>query len=203
MRLALPAGYSKVAALTAMRVIAGIYRSRPLRSMPGLDLRPTADRLRETLFNVLTAGNPSALAGTMWVDLFAGTGAVGIEALSRGAAMVHFVESSAKAVELVQNNLQSLGITKNFEVLRQDAVRAIGALKKAKADFVFLDPPYRMNEAYQQTLEALAASALLKQDGTIIAEHDKRFDPGEGFGKLQRLRKLEQGDSALSFYRNA
>jgi 16S rRNA (guanine(966)-N(2))-methyltransferase RsmD len=203
MRLALPAGYSKVAALTAMRVIAGIYRSRPLRSMPGLDLRPTADRLRETLFNVLTAGNPSALAGTMWVDLFAGTGAVGIEALSRGAAMVHFVESSAKAVELVQKNLQSLGITKNFEVLRQDAVRAIGALKKAKADFVFLDPPYRMNEAYQQTLEALAASALLKQDGTIIAEHDKRFDPGEGFGKLQRLRKLEQGDSALSFYRNA
>jgi 16S rRNA (guanine(966)-N(2))-methyltransferase RsmD len=203
MRLALPAGYSKVAALTAMRVIAGIYRSRPLRSMPGLDLRPTADRLRETLFNVLTAGNPSALAGTMWVDLFAGTGAVGIEALSRGAAMVHFVESSAKAVELVQKNLQSLGITKNFEVLRQDAVRAIGALKKAKADFVFLDPPYRMNEAYQQTLEALAASALLKQDGTVIAEHDKRFDPGEGFGKLQRLRKLEQGDSALSFYRNA
>jgi len=203
MRLALPAGYSKVAALTAMRVIAGIYRSRPLRSMAGLDLRPTADRLRETLFNVLTAGNPSALAGTMWVDLFAGTGAVGIEALSRGAAMVHFVESSAKAVELVQKNLQSLGITKNFEVLRQDAVRAIGALKKAKADFVFLDPPYRMNEAYQQTLEALAASALLKQDGTVIAEHDKRFDPGEGFGKLQRLRKLEQGDSALSFYRNA
>jgi len=203
MRLALPAGYSKVAALTAMRVIAGIYRSRPLRSMPGLDLRPTADRLRETLFNVLTAGNPSALAGTMWVDLFAGTGAVGIEALSRGAAMVHFVESSAKAVELVQKNLQSLGITKNFEVLRQDAVRAIGALKKAKADFVFLDPPYRMNEAYQQTLEALAGSSLLKPDGTVIAEHDKRFDPGEGFGKLQRLRKLEQGDSALSFYRNA
>jgi len=202
MRLALAAGYSKVAALTAMRVIAGIYRSRPLRSMPGLDLRPTADRLRETLFNVLTAGNPSALAGTMWVDLFAGTGAVGIEALSRGAAMVHFVESSAKAADLVQKNLQSLGITKNFEVLRQDVVRAVGALKKAKADFVFLDPPYRMNEAYQQTLEALAASALLKQDGTVIAEHDKRFDPGEGFGKLQRLRKLEQGDSALSFYRN-
>ena len=121
-----------------MRVIAGIYRSRPLRSMPGLDLRPTADRLRETLFNVLTAGNPSALAGTMWVDLFAGTGAVGIEALSRGAAMVYFVESSVKAADLVQKNLQSLGITKNFEVLRQEVVRAVGALKKAKADFVFL-----------------------------------------------------------------
>ena len=186
-----------------MRIVGGRWRGRSLKGPSSDAIRPTSDRLRETLFNVLTAGNPSALAGTMWVDLFAGTGAVGIEALSRGAAMVHFVESSAKAVELVQKNLQSLGITKNFEVLRQDAVRAIGALKKAKADFVFLDPPYRMNEAYQQTLEALAASALLKQDGTVIAEHDKRFDPGEGFGKLQRLRKLEQGDSALSFYRNA
>ena len=73
--------------------------------MPGLDLRPTSDRLRETLFNVLTAGNPSALTGTVWVDLYAGTGAVGIEALSRGATMVYFVESSAKAAELVQKNL--------------------------------------------------------------------------------------------------
>src|ERR1043166_8730691 len=201
MLLAFDAKYSKVAALPAMRVIAGRYRSRPLRSMPGLDLRPTSDRLRETLFNVLTAGNPSALAGTVWVDLFAGTGAVGIEALSRGAGMVYFVELSAKAVELVQKNLQSLKIATGFEVLRRDAVGAIEALTKEKADFVFLDPPYRMSEAYKQTLEALAVSSLLKQDGTAIAEHDKRFDPGEKFGQLQRFRKLEQGDSALSFYK--
>src|ERR1051325_348061 len=161
MLLAFDAKYSKVAALPVMRVIAGKYRSRPLKSMPGLDLRPTSDRLRETLFNVLTAGNPSALEGTVWVDLFAGTGAVGIEALSRGAAMVHFVESSAKAAQLVQKNLQSLGITTNFEVLKQDAIHAVGALKKVSADFVFLDPPYRMDEAYQKTLETLARSSLL------------------------------------------
>ena len=80
-----------------MRVIAGKYRSRPLRSLPGMDLRPTADRLRETLFDILTAGNPEALEGTLWIDLFSGTGAVGIEALSRGAGMVYFVEKSAKA----------------------------------------------------------------------------------------------------------
>ena len=171
--------------------------------MPGLDLRPTSDRLRETLFNVLTAGNPSALEGTVWIDLFAGTGAVGIEALSRGAAMVHFVESSAKAIELVRKNLKSLGITENFEALKLDVVRAIGALKKVNADFIFLDPPYRMDEVYKQTLEALAKSSLLKQEGTAIAEHDKRFDPGENFGRLQRFRKLEQGDSALSFYKIA
>jgi 16S rRNA (guanine(966)-N(2))-methyltransferase RsmD len=203
MLLAFDAKYSKVAALPAMRVIAGRYRSRPLRSMPGLDLRPTSDRLRETLFNVLTAGNPSGLEGTVWVDLFAGTGAVGIEALSRGAAMVHFVESSAKTAQLIQKNLQSLGITTNFEVLKQDAVRAVAGLKETKADFVFLDPPYRMSEAYKQTLESLAGSSLLKPDGTAIAEHDKRFDPGEKFEQLERFRKLEQGDSALSFYRNA
>src|ERR1051325_12075623 len=150
MLLAFDAKYSKVAALPAMRVIAGKYRSRPLKSMPGLDLRPTSDRLRETLFNVLTAGNPSALEETVWIDLYAGTGAVGIEALSRGAAMVHFVESSAKAAELIHKNLRSLGAS-NCEVLKQDAVRALQILevRKVVVDFVFLDPPYRMDEAYR------------------------------------------------------
>src|SRR6201993_2436025 len=89
----------------AMRVIAGKYRSRPLRSLRGMDIRPTSDRLRETLFNVLTAGNPEALAGTVWLDLFAGTGAVGIEAFSRGAKEVHFVESSRVAIEAIRKNL--------------------------------------------------------------------------------------------------
>src|SRR5580698_3861744 len=101
-----------------MRVIAGKYRSRPLHSLRGMDIRPTADRLRETLFNVLTAGNPSALEGTVWVDLFAGTGAVGIESMSRGASMVHFVESSARGTELIRRNLTSLGIETGFQILK-------------------------------------------------------------------------------------
>src|SRR5436190_17500795 len=104
----------------AMRVIAGKYRSRPLRSLRGMDIRPTSDRLRETLFNVLTAGNPEALVGSVWVDLFAGTGAVGIEALSRGAAKVYFVEANKDATELIATNLRSLGIGTGFEILRQD-----------------------------------------------------------------------------------
>src|SRR5882757_8528267 len=112
-----------------MRVIAGTYRSRPLRSLPGLDLRPTSDRLRETLFNVLTAGNPLALEDTVWIDLYAGTGAVGIEALSRGASMVYFVESSSKAAELVHRNLQSLGINANFEIIKQDTARALQTME--------------------------------------------------------------------------
>src|SRR5256885_14673484 len=164
-----------------MRIIAGTYRSRSLHSVSGVDLRPTSDRLRETVFNVLTAGNHSALDGTVWVDLYAGTGAVGIEALSRGAAMVYFVESSAKAIDLVQKNLQSLGIAGGFEVMKDESIRALRKLevRKVVSDFVFLDPPYRMEDAYMRSLECLAQSALLKGDGVAIAEHDKRFDPGE------------------------
>ena len=100
-----------------MRVIAGKYRSRPLRSLHGMDIRPTSDRMRETLFNVLTAGNPEALVGSVWLDLFAGTGAVGIEALSRGAKEVHFVENSGAAAEAIRKNLRSLGIAEGFKVV--------------------------------------------------------------------------------------
>src|ERR1700685_1016414 len=109
----------------AMRVIAGKFRGRPLRSLSGTDIRPTSDRLRETLFNVLTAGNPAALEGTVWMDLFAGTGAVGIEALSRGAKAVYFVDTLSAATELIRKNLKSLGIESGFTILKQDSIRAL------------------------------------------------------------------------------
>jgi len=186
-----------------MRVIAGKYRSRPLRSMRGMDIRPTADRLRETLFDVLTAGNPGALEGTAWIDLYAGTGAVGIEALSRGAMMVCFVESSAGPAELIRKNLQSLAIADGFEVLKLGTERALQQLggRGILVDYVFLDPPYRMEEEYDRTLSALSHSRLLKPESTVIAEHHKKFDPGDKFGELSRYRKLIQGDAALSFFR--
>jgi len=186
-----------------MRVISGKYRSRRLQTLPGMDLRPTADRLRETLFDVLTAGNPSALEGTVWVDLYAGTGAVGIEALSRGAGMVYFVDVSSRAVALVKKNLSSLGQETGFKVLKQDSVRVLRDLHATavQADFIFLDPPYRMQEEYRQSLKALSQSRLLKTESTVIAEHVSKFDPGEVFGALRRYRKLAQGDAALSFYR--
>ncbi len=185
-----------------MRVIAGQFRSRPLQSLHGLDIRPTSDRLRETLFNVLTAGNPRTLEGSVWVDLFAGTGAVGIEAISRGAAMVHFVECSRRAVELIEKNLASLKLQEGFRILQQESAHALAELDalNVQADFVFLDPPYSERGAYRETLEALA-NPILAKHALVIAEHEKRFDPGERFGLLQRARKLEQGDAALSFYR--
>jgi 16S rRNA (guanine(966)-N(2))-methyltransferase RsmD len=186
-----------------MRVIAGAYRRRVLRTVPGLEIRPTSDRLRETLFNVLCAGNPDALAGSIWIDLYAGTGSVGIEALSRGAQMVHFVEASNAAAEVIAANLKSLGIASGFRIIKTDAGKALRPMETAGTvvDFVFLDPPYSMNDEYTKTLAALAKSKILRKGGLVIAEHAKRFDPGEVFGELQRFRTLVQGDATLSFYR--
>ena len=186
-----------------MRVIAGKYRSRPLRSLRGMDTRPTSDRLRETLFNVLTAGNPRALEGSVWLDLFAGTGAIGIEALSRGAKQVYFVENSHAAADAIRANLHSLGIVSGFHVMEDDLKRAFWRMERQKvaADVVFIDPPYRMKDAYIETLELLADSSLIWAISVVIAEHEKQFDPGEEFGPLRRFRLLVQGSSALSFYR--
>jgi 16S rRNA (guanine966-N2)-methyltransferase len=190
-----------------MRVIAGQYRRRTLRSLPGLEIRPTADRLRETLFNVLCAGNPEALADSTWIDLYAGTGAVGIEALSRGAGMAYFIESSKDAADVIAANLKSLGIAHGFQIVKADAVKALGQLDSTAvatgkaADYVFLDPPYSLQAEYAKTLATLSESKLLRDGSIVIAEHEKRFDPGEAFGSLRRYRTLKQGDAALSFYR--
>jgi 16S rRNA (guanine966-N2)-methyltransferase len=190
-----------------MRVIAGHYRRRTLRSLPGLEIRPTSDRLRETLFNVLCAGNPEALADSTWIDLYAGTGAVGIEALSRGAGMAYFVESSRDAADVIAANLKSLGIAHGFQIVKADAVKALRQLEATgvavgkTVDYVFLDPPYSLQAEYTKTLDALPESKLLRDGSIVIAEHEKRFDPGEAFGSLLRYRTLKQGDAVLSFYR--
>ncbi len=186
-----------------MRVIAGKFRGRPLRSSRGMDIRPTSDRLRETLFDVLTAGNPAALENTIWLDLFAGTGAVGIEAISRGARQIYFVESAPPAIKLIEQNLLSLGVGQGFRILRDDLLQALWRLHRehVAADVVFLDPPYRMRAAYGETLKALADSSMVWATTLVIAEHEKTFDPGQEFGSLRRIRKLVQGNNALSFYR--
>jgi 16S rRNA (guanine(966)-N(2))-methyltransferase RsmD len=191
--------------LNELRVIGGQYRSRPLRALPGMDTRPTSDRLRETLFNVVAAGRPDALADTVWLDIFAGTGAVGIEALSRGARTAYFIESSRRAAAVIRENLQSLNIREGFEILEREASQALRLLdsEAVACDFCFLDPPYRMCEAYEETLGFLSQSRLLTAGSTVIAEHDKHFDPGERFGALQRFRTLKQGDAVLSFYRRS
>jgi 16S rRNA (guanine966-N2)-methyltransferase len=184
-----------------MRVIAGQYRSRPLRSLPGLDLRPTSDRLRETLFDILAAVRD--LRDSVWLDLYAGTGAVGIEALSRGAQQVYFVESARKHARLLLENLAALGISNGFDLQEREVAQALPLLDSGGlvCDYVFLDPPYRMRGSYERTLGYLSQSHLLLPSSVVIAEHEKKFDPGERFEALVRYRLLNQGDASLSFYR--
>jgi 16S rRNA (guanine(966)-N(2))-methyltransferase RsmD len=186
-----------------MRIIAGQFRSRPLQSILGLDLRPTSDRLRETLFDVLSAARD--LNDTVWLDLFAGTGAVGIEALSRGARQVYFVESAKKHARLLRDNLAALDITIGYEVQEREVAKALPLLDSTGVvcDFCFLDPPYQRRGAYEQTVGFLSQSRLLQPSSIVIAEHEKKFDPGERFGAVLRYRRLDQGDAALSFYKLA
>jgi 16S rRNA (guanine966-N2)-methyltransferase len=194
-----------------MRVIAGTYRSRKLRTLRGLALRPSSDRLRETLFNVL---GPE-IEDAVFVDLFAGSGAVGIEALSRGALRAIFAENHRAAAVLLRGNLESLGIplarpgddpNKSFggtaEIFTQDACAAIELLaaRGTKADFVFADPPYADSHAYNDVLELLGESQLLAAGSRLILEHERRRELPAIAGQLERVRVLEQGTAALSFY---
>ena len=182
-----------------MRVIAGKYRSRRLAAPPGMATRPTSDRLRETLFNVVAPRVPESV----WLDLFAGSGAIGIEALSRGARAVTFVESASAAAQTIRKNLQNLEIEEGFEVVEREAATALRMLdaQAVSFDFCFLDPPYRKMGDYEQILGFLSQSRLLTPETLVIAEHDKHFDPGDKFGALRRQRVLRQGDAVLSFYR--
>ncbi|MEX2264565.1 MAG: 16S rRNA (guanine(966)-N(2))-methyltransferase RsmD [Bryobacteraceae bacterium] len=173
-----------------MRVIGGEFRSRRIKSVPGLAVRPTTDRLRETLFNVLA----SRIEGAVFVDAYAGSGAVGIEALSRGAARAIFVEKSAAAVRVIRENLASLELNERALVV-QGAV--LETLPRHQGDIVFLDPPYERGSEYGPALTMLAEAPL------VIAQHDRRTRLDEDYGNLRRTREIRQGDNVLSFYSTA
>ena len=185
-----------------MRVIAGTYRSRPLLSPRGNLTRPTSDRLRETLFNILQP----RIAGARFADLFAGTGAVGIEALSRGAAHVLFAERAQPALLNLRANLQALDIpAASFTVEPRSSTAALDRLLDAPApfDLVFLDPPYEAAADYTATLSLLGsprASSLLSTSALVVAEHSSKLPLPPTFGSLRQTRNLRQGDAALSFF---
>jgi len=184
-----------------MRVIAGKYRSRKLHSLKGQALRPTSDRLRETLFNIL---GPT-IEGATFLDLYAGTGAVGIEALSRGAQKAIFIEQHGPAAALIRRNLESLGLAEAAEVYVMDVVRGIERLeaRHVHAQLIFLDPPYAAAQEYPRALEFLGNSLLVAPGGRVIVEHLKRRSLPEQFGALEISRVVGQGDAGLSFYRLA
>jgi 16S rRNA (guanine966-N2)-methyltransferase len=190
-----------------MRVIAGRFRSRPLLAPAGLDTRPTADRLRETLFNVLTQGAVDRVAGVAFLDLYAGSGAVGIEALSRGAVSVTFVEQGAAALAVLRKNLENLGLVREAVRVEKRGVGRFlqGSLEKTELGgfgVVFLDPPYALADEYETTMGLLGGEcvSILAPDAVVVAEHRKKVPLEASYGKLVRTRMLAQGDAGLSFY---
>jgi 16S rRNA (guanine966-N2)-methyltransferase len=184
-----------------MRVIAGTYRSRTLNAPRGMDTRPTSDRLRETLFNILAARIP----GCRFCDLYAGTGAVGIEALSRGAAHVWFTENAVPAIVALRANLAALRITTGFTLEDRGTGALLQRLGKLgqPVDILYLDPPYEAESEYEATLAFLGSSrgqASLAPDALVIAEHSSKTPLAARYGALHQTRIKKQGDAALSFY---
>jgi 16S rRNA (guanine966-N2)-methyltransferase len=176
-----------------MRIIAGLYKGRTLKAPTWNGLRPTSDRLRETLFNVLAP----EIDGARVIDAYAGTGAVGIEALSRGAAHVTFIEQDARAVRLIETNLARCGVKERYAIIRAGFAGAARRLAGEQADIIFLDPPYGP-AALGDALEA--ASALASPATIVVIEHARRDAAPESAGALVRARVLTSGDSALAFY---
>jgi len=187
-----------------MRVIAGTYRSRALIAPRGAGTRPTSDRLRETLFNVVAARVP----GCRFADLYAGTGAVGIEALSRGTAHVSFAEKAEPALAAIRANLKTLRIATGFAIEERGTGALLERLAKAARpgellDLVYLDPPWEAEAEYTKTLQLLGSErggAMLSPSALVIAEHSSKSPLAECYGSLIQTRVLKQGDAALSFY---
>jgi 16S rRNA (guanine(966)-N(2))-methyltransferase RsmD len=181
-----------------VRVIAGTLKGRRLKPPTWEGLRPTSDKLRETLFNILAP----RISGARFLDGYAGTGAVGIEAISRGAASVTFVDSDRRAETLIAENLAHCGVENSYAIIRASVARAIDQLDAAAFgpyelfDIVWLDPPY--DEQPGAVLEA--AGVLLVSGGLLVLEHARRSPAPETAGRLVRVRQVFSGDSALSFY---
>lgn len=180
-----------------MRVIAGDYKGRRLDCIEGMEIRPTTDKVKESLFNIL--GN--AVIDSAFLDLFSGTGGIGIEALSRGAKYVVFIDANIKSIKVLKGNLDHLNIKDNVEVFHTDYTTAISKLYKYKKQFdiIFIDPPYRVGTA-ESALEEIDKNSILSQSGVIIVEHDSKEDMPQSVGKLYLYRIKQYGNTALSFY---
>jgi 16S rRNA (guanine966-N2)-methyltransferase len=190
-----------------MRIIGGEFRSRVLKSVPGLEVRPTPDRLREALFNILSNGPVDRIKGAVFADVYAGTGAVGIEALSRGAARAIFIEHSQTAVNVIRENLRSLGLAARAQVRQGRASVVLAQISKTveiDGAIVFLDPPYSLKQEYERSLSILGERSpdpeLARTMPLVIAQHASREELAESYGNLRRVRVVKHGDNALSFY---
>lgn len=168
-----------------------------MRTPGGLDVRPTSDRLRETLHNILTPW----IRGSRFLDICAGSGAVGIEALSRGAAQVTFIERARSACSIIRENLSALAIEDEARIINRDALESLSRLSEEGEpfDIAFLDPPYA-SELYSQVLERLSSGGIISGEGMVVVEHGSKTPLPEAYGRLRAYREVRQGESALTFY---
>jgi 16S rRNA (guanine(966)-N(2))-methyltransferase RsmD len=182
-----------------MRIISGQYRGLTIRTLKGGKLRPTSEQLRETLFDVLGP----AVEDSRFLDAYAGSGAVGLEALSRGAREVVFIEHHRPAAEVIRGNLAVLQIDSRFRLLTCQVLTGLTRLEAegAQFDFVFLDPPYDAIREYHHMLRELGRGSLLLPSSVVVAEHSRHVRLEETYGSLHRTRLLRHGDAQLAFYR--
>jgi 16S rRNA (guanine966-N2)-methyltransferase len=181
-----------------VRIIGGALGGRTIRAPRGAATRPTSDRVREAIFNILGAPDPEARV----LDLYAGAGGLGLEALSRGAAAAVFVDGAVAATRCVEENLAALALTGRARVLRVPVAAALARLAGERFAWIFIDPPYASDEA-ARTLAGLGGAHLdlVGPDGVVIVEHDRRHDPGAAHGPLARDDQRRYGDTVVSFYR--
>jgi 16S rRNA (guanine(966)-N(2))-methyltransferase RsmD len=182
-----------------MRIISGRYKSRRLKVAPLEGVRPTSDKLRETIFNLLG----DSVIDSIFLDGCAGLGAIGIEALSRGASKVYFVDRSRKACRAIRENLEALKIEAGYTILEMDLSKALESFVRDNVvfDIAFLDPPYVRADLYESALEKFGRKSLLAAGGVVIVEHSRRMSLVERTGRLHQTRTLTQGDSTLALYR--
>lgn len=181
-----------------MRVVSGELKGRLLKAVPGTSTRPTTDKVKESLFNMI---GPYFIGGT-GLDLFAGSGGLGIEALSRGLEKVIFVDSDGKAIQIVNENLRSCGLEEKAEVYRNDAVRALKAIKKRELtfDYIFLDPPYKKQQLVK-LLEMINQEKLIHENSLVVCEHASEIQLPERIGELQQTRKEKYGIIGITLYK--
>jgi 16S rRNA (guanine966-N2)-methyltransferase len=195
-----------------MRIISGTFKGRRLKTVEGLDVRPTSDRLRETLFNILTP----RIRESRFLDLCAGSGAIGIEAASRGASEVVFVDKSPRACAVIKENLAMIGAQDEARIIQGDALAVVKQLENtlnlqpdsqvkrspqttSKFDIVYLDPPY-VSFIYTDVLQQLATSQIIDEDSLVIVEHRTKTFLERAYGNLKIYREVKQGESSLAFF---
>jgi 16S rRNA (guanine966-N2)-methyltransferase len=182
-----------------MRIISGQNRGQRIQTLKGTQLRPTSDQMRETLFDVL---GPS-VRDSAFLDAYAGSGAVGLEALSRGAKEVVFVEYHRAASDLIRRNLAALKMEDGFYLMNTKVLSAIERLDEEGShfDFIFLDPPYSEAREYHQVLRQLGRSHLLTPASLVIVEHSRHYFLEDRYNRIARTRTIRHGDAQLTFYR--